>query len=184
MSGKRKSPEEVELNLAAMLDMAFQILTFFVLTFKPAPVEGQIALRMPPPQPLAIQAGKAQAGSTEENKDPVAGFNTLAIWLDAGDDGHIEKLAVGAITANSNQRQDISVDRDLTLLNTTLAGMLNDPGSPFDQVVIQVGDKLRYDELMKVIGICTKQTVGGDPKNKLSKLSLVSEGNPTPPPKQ
>ena len=85
---KRKSPEEVELNLAAMLDMAFRILTFFVLTFKPAPVEGQVALRMPPPQPLAIQAGKAQAGSTEENKDPVAGFNTLAIWLDAGDDGH------------------------------------------------------------------------------------------------
>ncbi len=41
----RKVPEEVELNLAAMLDMAFQLLTFFVLTFKPAPVEGQIALQ-------------------------------------------------------------------------------------------------------------------------------------------
>ncbi len=178
----RKVPEEVELNLAAMLDMAFQLLTFFVLTFKPAPVEGQIALRMPPPQPLAVQAGKASAGSTD-SKDPVAGFNTLAIWLDAGDDGHLDKLAVGAITASNNQRQDISVDRDLTLLNTTLAGMLNDPGSPFDQVVIQVSGKLRYDDLMKVIGVCTKQTVGGDPKNRLSKLSLVDEGNPNPPPK-
>ena len=30
------SQEEVELNLAAMLDMAFQLLTFFILTFRPA----------------------------------------------------------------------------------------------------------------------------------------------------
>ena len=38
MGGKKhKSNDEVELNLAAMLDMAFQLLTFFILTFKPAP---------------------------------------------------------------------------------------------------------------------------------------------------
>ena len=43
------SQEEVELNLAAMLDMAFQLLTFFILTFKPNPVEGQINLNLPPP---------------------------------------------------------------------------------------------------------------------------------------
>ncbi len=131
---------------------------------------------MPPPQPLINQTGKATPGD-QPVTNPVIGFNTLAMWLDAGDDGHLDKLAVGGITASNNQRQDISVDRDLTLLNTTLAGMLNDPGSPFDQVVIQVSGKLRYDDLMKVIGVCTKQTVGGDPKNRLSKLSLVDEGN-------
>jgi hypothetical protein len=53
--------------------------------------------------------------------------------------------------------------------------LLNDPGSPFDQVVIQVGSKLRYDQLMRVVEVCTKQTVGGDPKTKLTKLSLVDE---------
>jgi biopolymer transport protein ExbD len=36
---KKRNQGEVELNLAAMLDMAFQLLTFFILTFKPAPVE-------------------------------------------------------------------------------------------------------------------------------------------------
>ncbi len=39
---KRRSQSEVELNLAAMLDMAFQLLAFFILTFRPAPLEGQI----------------------------------------------------------------------------------------------------------------------------------------------
>ena len=38
---KRKSSDEVELNLAAMLDMAFQLLTFFILTFKPPRRKGR-----------------------------------------------------------------------------------------------------------------------------------------------
>ena len=46
---RRKKQEGVELNLAAMLDMAFQLLTFFILTFRPAPVEGQVDLLLPPP---------------------------------------------------------------------------------------------------------------------------------------
>ena len=32
---KKRDQGEVELNLAAMLDMAFQLLCFFILTFKP-----------------------------------------------------------------------------------------------------------------------------------------------------
>ncbi len=48
---KRHNPSEVELNLAAMLDMAFQLLAFFVLTFRPPPAESQISLRLPPPSP-------------------------------------------------------------------------------------------------------------------------------------
>ena len=43
-------PPKVELNMASMLDMAFQLLTFFILTFRPPPLEGQISLRLPPPQ--------------------------------------------------------------------------------------------------------------------------------------
>ncbi len=38
--------------MASMLDMAFQLLTFFILTFRPAPIEGQISLRLPPPIPV------------------------------------------------------------------------------------------------------------------------------------
>ena len=34
---KSRGKEEVELNLAAMLDMAFQLLAFFILTFRPSP---------------------------------------------------------------------------------------------------------------------------------------------------
>jgi biopolymer transport protein ExbD len=170
MARKRKAPEEVELNLAAMLDMAFQILTFFILTFRPAPVEGQIQLRMPPPQALAMANAKQQAGEDEKNKNPVAGLNTLPIILTATDDGMLRQIYVAG--------HEIVVDPKLAMFDAELKKLLGDPATPYDQVIIQVGSNLKYDELMKVLGVCTHQTIGGDPKNRLTKLSLVDEGNP------
>ena len=68
---RRHPPNDVELNLAAMLDMAFQLLTFFILTFKPAPIEGQVLLRLPPPQPITnVNAGE-RAGSNPNNTNPL-----------------------------------------------------------------------------------------------------------------
>jgi hypothetical protein len=166
----------VELNLAAMLDMAFQILTFFVLTFKPAPVEGQIAMRMPPPQLASDKRTGVAPGSTDGPADPLVNFNTLAIWLTSSGDGRLDKIDVGSITPGANQRQEIAIDPNLVALNSTLSGMLNDPASPFDQVVVQVGSHLRYDELMKVVGVCSRQTVGGG-RERLAKLSLVDAGD-------
>ena len=137
---RRSGDEEVELNLAAMLDMAFQLLTFFILTFKPAPVEGQIALRMPPPQALANANAKVQAGLSD-SKDPVQGFNTLAIVLYSDDNGKLTQIDVA--------KNAVPADQSLQAFNAELKKDLNDPASPFDQVVIQVPAKLHYSELMR-----------------------------------
>ena len=76
---KRRSQSDVELNLAAMLDMAFQLLTFFILTFRPAPIEGQISLRLPPPAGAWSAKAGQKAGSDTKNTNPVQGVNTLTI---------------------------------------------------------------------------------------------------------
>jgi biopolymer transport protein ExbD len=167
-----KTDEEVTLNLAAMLDMAFQLLAFFILTFRPAPVEAQISLRMPPPQALATANATKEAGATE-SKDPVKGFNTLDINLVSDETGKLTQIDVA--------QTSVAVDDQLKTFSAELGKVLNDPGSPFDQVVISVPAKLHYAELMRVMGVCTKQTIGGDPNNKLTKLSLVDEKNPESP---
>ena len=46
-----------------MLDMAFQLLAFFVLTFRQTPLEGQISLRLPPPQAIVVVKDGQSAGS-------------------------------------------------------------------------------------------------------------------------
>ena len=40
---------ESDLPITPMLDMSFQLLAFFIMTFKPSPTEAQIAMTFPPP---------------------------------------------------------------------------------------------------------------------------------------
>jgi biopolymer transport protein ExbD len=155
---KRKSGEEVELNLAAMLDMAFQLLTFFILTFKPAPVEGQVNLRLPPPMAIAGAGGK-DAGADFSSKDVPKAVTTLVISVFSNRDGSLGQLAVGETPVG------------ISALENRLQTVFGDKSNPFDQVIINVGPDLRYDELMRVIEICTRQKLPDG--SKLSKLSFV-----------
>ena len=144
-----------------MLDMAFQLLTFFILTFKPAPIEGQINLKLPPPHPVTnVNAGQ-QAGSDQQNNNAVNGLNSLVISVSSTPGGKISTMAIGEGTVSG-----------LTTLENRLKSVLGpDSGASFDQVIIQVGSRLKYDELMKVVDVCTRQTLATG--EKLSKLSFV-----------
>ena len=54
---RRKVKQEgVTLNMAAMLDMAFQLLAFFIATFKPMTIEQPIAPKLPPPERIKSDA--------------------------------------------------------------------------------------------------------------------------------
>jgi biopolymer transport protein ExbD len=163
MNIRRKSAPEVELNLAAMLDMAFQILVFFVLTFRPAAVEGQVELRMPPPKPFPGNTdGSAEAGNCA---DPLKDLKTLSIVLANTEEGKLRQIRASG--------EEVAVDPKLAALDARLKKLLGDPASPFDQIVIQVGPKMRYDELMRVLDVCSRQRLPGG--EKLKKLSLKQE---------
>ena len=163
---KRRKQGEVELNLAAMLDMAFQLLTFFILTFRPAPVEGQILLRMPPPMPVTNINSGQKAGADESNTNPVQGLNTLIVTAVAQSDGSLRQLAIGDVTMGS-----------LPALDRKLNSVLGDAGSGFDQVIVQVDSRLKYSELMGVIDVCTRQKLpNGEQLSKLSFVELPAGG--------
>jgi biopolymer transport protein ExbD len=161
MSRKRKSRPQaaVALNLAAMLDMAFQLLAFFIFTFKPSPVEGQISLRLPPPQAVKAKADPSVKAGSKDSDTP-AGVETLVISVFATSGGRIQNLALGeGAVANVPQ------------LERQLQTVLADADLKFEQVLIQVSPRLQYSELMTVIDACTKQKLPSG--QKLSKLSFV-----------
>ena len=165
---KKRGSEDVELNVTAMLDMAFQLLTFFILTFRPPPVEGQVNLRMPPPQLVVVQKDAVKAGADESDKRMVQGLNTLVITvlgnpLNGPRPGWVFQVAVGdSVVANEDH---------LTGLSDKLKAALTDSGAGFDQIIIQVGSTVHYEGLMKVIDVCTQQKLPNG--QKLSKLSFV-----------
>lgn len=158
---KRHSEGGVELNLAAMLDMAFQLLAFFIMTFKPAPIEGQINLKLPPPQPVAGAKNAKKAGEDESSNDPVKNLNSLIITIFSTPNGRIATMAVGEANVAGTPA-----------LEGRLKQVLGpESGASFDQVILQVSSKLKYDELMKVVDVCTRQTLANG--EKLTKLSFV-----------
>jgi len=155
---KKGGGDNVELNVTAMLDMAFQLLAFFILTFKSPPAEGQISLRLPPP--LAINAKtQVQAADGKSDTNAVKGVDTLTISVIA-QGGGAPSYAVG-------ERAVFTV----AALEAELSKIFADKGNPFEQVVIQVSSDVMYESLMKVVEACAKQKLPDG--NKLSKLSFV-----------
>jgi biopolymer transport protein ExbD len=163
MARHRRKSSDVKLNLAAMLDMAFQLLAFFVLTFKPDPAEGQIQLRLPPPEAVKAANANAQAGQDKDNTNPIEGIETLVISVFSNGDGSIQSIQVG----------DGEVGKSPLGLETRLGKIFDKDNQdiPFKQVIMQVGSKLRYDELMRLIDVCTRQELPSG--EKLTKLSFV-----------
>ncbi len=158
---RTRSQSEVELNLAAMLDMAFQLLTFFILTYQPPPTEGQIYLRLPPPEGVVAKPGQ-QVGDDTKNQNPLKGLDTLTITVLADPrTGELTSLGIG----EKDQTSIANVVELDSQLRKDLAS------APFSQVIIQVSPVCRYDALMKVIDVCTHQTLADG--KKLSKLSFV-----------
>ena len=159
---RRRIPGEVELNLTAMLDMAFQILAFFILTFRPGPVEGDIMLRMPPPRPTTVIPGGEELGSDPDNANPLQGLETLLITLVGSESGAITMMAVGD--------PETGTVGGLGALEDKLRSILSDV-TTFQQVTIQVGSSVHYGELMQVIDVCTRQKLANG--EKLSRLNIV-----------
>lgn len=99
MAGEPKD-RKVQTDMTPMIDVVFQLLIFFLFTFKIAPVEGEIGVNMPP---LSIGSAVSQ-----ENPD----VEKVPIRLAAGSGGRLEDIRLG----------DNSLGNDLRKLTETLKG--------------------------------------------------------------
>lgn len=80
---KRESKlvSKIDINMTPMIDVVFQLLTFFMLTLKSVVVEGDFNIRMP--------LG-ASAGAAEDNPIP-----PIILKMTATPDGYLESVLVG-----------------------------------------------------------------------------------------
>jgi biopolymer transport protein ExbD len=117
---KRQGTDFVEpdLPITPMLDMSFQLLAFFIMTFKPADTEGQIALTLPKEEggpPSAIPS------PIDDNKP-----KHYIVRVDASDNGQIGKMTLteeGSANAAGTELPSVTAYRDkLMELSRGLAG--------------------------------------------------------------
>ena len=89
-----------------------------------------------------------------------AGINTLRINL-FSTSGGLDRMTIDDLPAETFE-----------VLRDNMRTMLTDPGSPIEQVIVQASEELRYDEVMKIVGICLEQKL---PKTgEFVNLSLVA----------
>jgi biopolymer transport protein ExbD len=126
-----------------MLDMAFQLLTFFILTYAPAPVEGQYSMNLLPAAPaIDMNAPAPVDAPPADSPDVTPLLRTLTTNVYAAPDGTLDHVTVGEIEFTT-----------LDQLRDHLRRIKADPSLPFDQAVIQADPSLSYSELMRVIDV-------------------------------
>ena len=140
---KKKDKAEVEVQITPMLDMAFQLLTFFILTYRPAPVEGQFSLNLLPAQPVASLDAPAADPKAEASNAPVA-LRTLSTTIRVGDNGRLGQISIG-----DNQIQDLKE------LDVYLKALKKDD-TAFDQVLLQIDGVLTYQDMIDVIDVFSR----------------------------
>lgn len=82
MRARRSEDTKVEMNMTPMIDVVFQLLTFFMFTLRPVVHEGQFAVNM--------STGGAAAPEVEEFKLP-----PLVVHLKATEDGELASILLG-----------------------------------------------------------------------------------------
>ncbi len=158
---KRKKITEVEQPLTSMLDMAFQLLAFFIMTYNPMPIEGQFAMNLLPSNPQT--EAEAPSESDQPNPDVPAELRTLTTSLYADPGGELGVVSVGDV-----QLQGIAQ------LEAKLKQILSDESLPFDQALIQADPELKYSELIRVVDVFM-----GLDMTKISFAELTDTGGPS-----
>ncbi len=158
---------DIEIPVTPMLDMAFQLLTFFILTYRPAPAEGQFAMNLLPAQPATVIS--KEAPKDQSNNSLSAELRTLQTVLRAGGDGQISQ-----ITLND------SPVVDLKALKTELESYVNDPNLQFDQALIKVDPNLKYAELIRVVDVYSSLNPKPLTKISFAELTPADGGEPSP----
>jgi biopolymer transport protein ExbD len=142
---KRQKTDHVDpdLPITPMLDMSFQLLAFFIMTFKPAPTEGQIALTLPK------EEGGPQAQSipspVDENKP-----KHYIVRVVSTDTGAIESMTLseeGSPAPPKDLRASVTNYRDEL---KALAAQLEKEKKP-GKLTLEIGDKLLQTHVVNLL---------------------------------
>jgi biopolymer transport protein ExbD len=142
----REAPIEIVLPITPMLDMSFQLLAFFVMTFRVlGPAEGELDMYLPKAGeakakvPDAVDLSKTSDADIDQSSD-------LTVAIEATGGGDVNKLLVKDKAA-SHQVDDVKA------LQTKLKEMRGDLANKA-KIKIEAESKLKYARLVAVMDAC------------------------------
>ena len=139
----RKRPKiplvEPDLPITPMLDMSLQLMAFFLLTFRPMPVEAQIALALP-----KEDGGPSQVAPSI---DPTAD-EELIVQVYAADNGGLADITAAPRTGSFSLGQDTGALFKY-LQDKAKAARLEKKPPP--KLKLEIAERLNYQYVVKLI---------------------------------
>jgi biopolymer transport protein ExbD len=132
-------PVEPDLPITPMLDMSFQLMAFFLLTFRPMPLEAQIALALP-----KEEGGPSQ---TAPSIDPTAD-EELIVQVYAADNGSIAEITAAPRTGSFSLGQDTSALFKYLQDKAKAARLEKKPPA---KLRLEIAERLSYQYVVKLI---------------------------------
>jgi biopolymer transport protein ExbD len=142
-----------------MLDMAFQMLMFFILTFSPMPLESQVAMALPVAGPVTQAAVGPEPAVTATASDRHDAAVTVTVLGSAT--GGIRDIAVND-----------TIVSDLDQLGRQMRSVVAKPDRVKTEVILQVDTKLHYQEVMDVLQACNQAAGGNGNGHKITFVEL------------
>lgn len=149
MSARKKRtglPEDVSFPVTPFLDMAFQLLAFFVLTYQPPTQETRLDLYLPS-SPIALPRSSNLQGTGLAADDPDLETDLL-IRAEANPDGSLSSLKLGDTIVKSAEDLGGRLKKYVALID-------NKPV----RVRMMAPDSLRYEDAARLIGACVSAGV-------------------------
>lgn len=140
---KKMRSMEIEIPVTPMLDMAFQLLAFFILTFQSPTTETRLDLYLPA-APVALPgSARGQARATPPRRADLDLENDLKIRAEADDLGELKALRLGDAPLADLEALADRLRRYSAVLE----------GRPL-RVRLLADDRLRYEVAARIIGTC------------------------------
>lgn len=145
---KQGIPEDVPFPVTPMLDMAFQLLAFFILTFQAPTRETRIDLYLPT-TPIALPGSSPGQAKPRPNLPAETVLETdLMVRAEANDRGVLKALTLNGADVPDAEALGLRLRRYASVLD----------GKPL-RVYLVADDRLRYEEAARLIGACSSAGV-------------------------
>ncbi len=159
--------EDIKLNMTSMIDIVFQLLVFFVMTFKIVEMEGDFNIKMP----LA-----AEETTAIEDVLP----NLITVKLKVGAEGNIAGIEV-----DNGFESDSFFEADMfTRLTEFVERSLSAEGDPSTaeppEVEFDIDYDLKYEYTVRAIEAVSGKIVDGQVKKLVEKIKFKDNSSQRP----
>ena len=161
MKIETEEPDDIEVNMTAMIDIVFQLLIFFIMTFNVAPQEGDFNIKMP----------LASAPSDEVILDEPP--ELIRIALRAGEEGKINTINVDDEIESQTFGPSETMFIELTdYIEQKLAADGDPEAGEETEVEFDIDYQLKYSYTVDAIAAVSGKVIDGKVKKLIEKIKF------------